>query len=472
MQTPTEDFIDTQAAAYIELADSIWNYAELGYQEQHSSAAHVDYLQRHGFRITRGVAGIPTAFVAEAGSGGPILGILGEFDALAQMSQESRALECRPSSEIMTGHGHGCGHHLLGTAAHLAAAGVKDYLDTSGTPGTVRFYGCPAEEGGFGKTFMAREGLFDDLSVALTWHPGPFNAIKNKSYLAVKQAYFRFTGRAAHAGESPHLGRSALDALELMNVGVNFMREHMPSNARVHYAITDAGGLAPNVVQASAEALYMIRAPHNQEVDALYQRVSDIAKGAALMTGCQVQVEFHSGCSNMVLNDPLNHLLYANLQRLGAPRFDADDEALAKGMHETTRPDERAHMGRWLTAAWRDPKPLFDKVDTYDPRVIVPVHGSTDVGDVSWITPTAQFMTTCFAFGTPPHSWQWVAQGKSGIAHKGMVLAAKVIASTAIDILRNPSHIETARQHWHERRGGIPYRCPIPVDVLPPPQRT
>lgn len=471
MHAATEDFIDAQAPVYTALSDRIWSFAELGYQEQNSAAAHIQYLRQAGFRITEGVAGIPTAFVAEAGSGGPVIGILGEFDALAQLSQESQALECRPSSEIMSGNGHGCGHHLLGTAAHLAAVGVKEFLERTGTPGTVRFYGCPAEEGGYGKTFMARDGLFDDLSAALTWHPGPITTVKNMSFLAVKQAYFRFTGVAAHAGSSPHLGRSALDALELMNIGVNFLREHMPTDARVHYAITDAGGLAPNVVQASAEALYMIRAPHNHEVDALYQRVLDIANGAALMSGCQVQVRFHSGCSNMVLNDPLNQLMYENLKRLGAPRYDARDQAYASELVKTTKPEEHEALGRWLTAAWRDPKPLFDTVDEYDPRIVTPMHGSTDVGDVSWVTPTAQCMTACFAFGTSPHSWQWVTQGKTGIAHKGMLLAAKTLAATAIDLFQEPAHIEAARRHWIERRHGVAYQCPIPADVLPPPLR-
>jgi aminobenzoyl-glutamate utilization protein B len=461
-------FIDDQAQHYIQLSDRIWQYAELGYTEFNSSAAHIEYLERAGFKVTRGVAGIPTAFVAEAGNGGPVVGILGEFDALSGLSQESQLLECRTSSEIVNGNGHGCGHHLLGTSAHFAAAAVKDYLEREGLPGTVRFYGCPAEEGGYGKTFMVRDGLFDDVDAALTWHPGVANSIMNINALAVKQVYFRFTGIAAHAGASPHLGRSALDALELMNVGVNFLREHMLPDARIHYAITNAGGSAPNVVQANAEVLYMIRAPQNRLVNELYERVEAIAKGAAMMTGCSVDTRFDSACSNILLNTPLNALMHKNLERLGSPAYDDTDLSFADAMQKTTRREEIDMAGRMLTDAWRNPKPLFDTVDRFDPAAAMTMHGSTDVGDVSWVTPTAQCMTACFAFGTSPHSWQWVSQGKSSIAHKGMVLAAKTIASTAIDLFRDHSLIEAAQKELEQRRRGETYVSPIPDGEKPP----
>jgi len=472
MRITTDAFIDAQSNAYTALADRIWGYAELGYEEQQSCAAHLEYLERSGFRIQRGVAGIPTAFVAEAGSGAPIIGILGEYDALSGMSQESLALAPCPSSETATRNGHGCGHHLLGTAAHLAALAVKEHLEKTGAPGTVRFYGCPAEEGGFGKTYMVREGLFDDVDAALTWHAGCVNAIMNTPFLAVRQAYFRFTGVSAHAGGSPHLGRSALDALELMNIGVNFLREHMPSDARVHYAITDAGGLAPNVVQARAEALYMVRAPDNPGVEDLYRRVCDIARGAALMSGCQVDIHFHSGCSNVLLNEPLNQRMVEHMQRLGVPDYDEDDQRLARDMQNTVNPAEYGYANTWLSAPWRDPKPLFDYIDPYKPKEPLLQHGSTDVGDVSWVTPTAQCMVACYAFPTSPHSWQWVAQGKSGIAHKGMLLAAKTLAATAVDLFQDAALREAVRQDWQARRAGIAYECPIPADIQPPPLRT
>ncbi|MFM0394929.1 M20 family metallopeptidase [Paraburkholderia phytofirmans] len=462
-----DKFVDSNADNYIKLSDRIWGYAELGFSEFDSSAAHVEYLEKAGFEIKRGIAGMPTAFVAEAGSGGPVVGILGEFDALSGLSQESGALVCRTSTEIANGNGHGCGHHLLGTSAHLAAVAVKSFLETSGMPGRVRFYGCPAEEGGYGKTFMVRDGLFNDVDAALTWHPGIANQVINLNLLAVKQVYFRFKGVAAHAGVSPHLGRSALDALELMNVGVNFLREHIVPEARLHYAIINAGGTAPNVVQANTEVLYTIRAPRNRVVDEIYERVEAIAKGAAMMTGCTVDTRFDSACSNILLNTPLNELMYKHLQRLGAPDYELSEHSFADAIHQTTHREERELAGRMLTAAWRDPKPLFDAVDRYDPASAITMHGSTDVGDVSWVTPTAQCATACFAFGSSPHSWQWVSQGKSSIAHKGMLLAAKTIAATAIDLFRDPSHIEAARAELVARRDGDEYSSPVPDGVQP-----
>ncbi|WP_322045083.1 M20 family metallopeptidase [Paraburkholderia sp. J67] len=462
------DFIESSKARYLQLSDDIWQYAELGYHEQQSSAAHIAALKAEGFAVREGVAGIPTAFVAEAGSGGPVIAILGEFDALSGLSQESLALTCCPSSEIVNGNGHGCGHHLLGTGAHLAAVAIKNALEREGIEGTVRFYGCPAEEGGWGKTYMTRAGLFDDVSAAITWHPGIANTIMNLESLAVKQAYFRFKGISAHAGASPHLGRSALDALELMNIGTNFLREHMIPDARVHYAITDAGGVAPNVVQPNASALYMIRAPRNRDVQQLYERVCNIARGASLMTDCELEIEVHSACSNLMRNHTLNELMQAKLKELGAPIYTQDEMAFATSMHGTTRPDEVEMAGRMLQAAWREPKALFDGIDALDNARPSQMHGSTDVADVSWVTPTVQCMTACFAFGTSPHSWQWVAQGKSAIAHKGMVLAAKTMAASALELFTNPLLLAAARTELAERLAQEPYVCPIPDGVEPP----
>jgi aminobenzoyl-glutamate utilization protein B len=463
-----QDFIESSKDKYIQLSDEIWQYAELGYTEQKSAAAHIAFLKSAGFTVREGVAGIPTAFVAEAGSGGPVIGILGEFDALSGLSQESLALSCCPSNEIVNGNGHGCGHHLLGTSAHLAAVAVKNALERNGMEGTVRFYGCPAEEGGWGKTFMTRAGLFDDVCAAITWHPGVANTIMNVESLAVKQAYFRFKGVAAHAGASPHLGRSALDALELMNIGTNFLREHMIPDARVHYAITDAGGVAPNVVQPKAAALYMIRAPRNRDAQELYERVCNIARGAALMTDCELEIEVHSACSNLLRNTTLNELMQAKLKQFGAPQYDNDELQFAESIHRTTRPDEIEMSGRMLAAAWRQPKALFDGVDALNNDRPSKMGGSTDVGDVSWVTPTVQCMTACFAFGTSPHSWQWVAQGKSAIAHKGMVLAAKTMAATALELYTNPLLLAAARTELAERLAVEPYVCPIPEGVQPP----
>lgn len=469
---PVLDFVERQSPRFTAMSDQIWNLAELRYEEFASAQLHIEMLEAAGFRITRGVAGIPTAFVAEAGSGGPVIGILGEYDALSGLSQEAGAMTCTPSSEIANGNGHGCGHHLLGTAAHLAAAAVKDHLERTRQPGTVRFYGCPAEEGGSGKTFMARAGLFDDLDAALSWHPAVHNGVFSGETLANIQAYFRFRGKASHAASSPHLGRSALDAVELMNVGVNYMREHMLPDARVHYAVTNTGGLSPNVVQANAEVLYLVRAPRNNQAAELFERVKNVARGAALMTDCQVEVVFDKACSNLVQNSVLNQLVHKHLQAIGAPAFNEDEMALAAQFQEQTLTHEDIEgAGRSLGQAWRSPKPLFDHIDLYTPGNERKLHGSTDVGDVSWITPTAQCFTACYAFGTPFHSWQLVSQGKSSLAHKGMLLAAKTLAASAIELFGDPDMLTRAKAELHERRGGKPYACPIPDDVALPFQR-
>ncbi|MPW18744.1 putative peptidase, aminobenzoyl-glutamate utilization protein [Paraburkholderia piptadeniae] len=461
------DFIDSQRAQFTALSDRIWNLAELRYEEFASSDLHIRMLDAAGFRVTRGVADIPTAFVAEAGNGGgPIIGILGEYDALSGLSQEAGAFTCRPSNEIANGNGHGCGHHLLGTASHLAAAAVKTHLERTGQPGTVRFYGCPAEEGGSGKTFMARAGMFDDLDAALSWHPHVYTGIFPVGSLANIQAYFRFTGTASHAAASPHLGRSALDAVELMNVGVNYLREHMLPEARVHYAVTNTGGLSPNVVQANAEVLYLVRASRNDQAVELFERVKNVARGAALMTDCQVEIVFDKACSNLLENAVLNQVMYGHLQAIGSAGFDADDEALADAYQQQTLTAQNIETSsRSLNQAWRDPKALFDGIDPYEPGKGRPICGSTDVGDVSWVTPTAQCHTSCYAFGTPPHSWQWVAQGKTALAHKGMVLGAKTMTATAIDLFASPDTLARAKAELLERRGGRPYVCPIPDDV-------
>jgi aminobenzoyl-glutamate utilization protein B len=469
---PALEFIDRNSAKFTALSDQIWNLAELRYEEFASSELHIKLLEENGFRVTRGIAGIPTAFVAEAGNEGPVIGILGEYDALSGLSQEAGALSCQPSSEISNGNGHGCGHHLLGTAAHLAAAAVKDHLARTGQPGRVRFYGCPAEEGGSGKTFMARAGIFDELDAALSWHPHVQTSVFPAGSLANIQASFHFTGKASHAAAAPHLGRSALDAVELMNVGVNYLREHMLPEARVHYAVTNTGGLSPNVVQANAEVLYLIRAPRNDQAAELYERVKNVARGAALMTDCTVDIVFDKACSNLLENTVLNQLMYSHMQKLGAPAFGADEFELAGAYQKAALSAQDIETSeRSLNQAWRDPKPLFDRVDPYVPNKNRTMAGSTDVGDVSWITPTAQCLTACYAFGTPPHSWQWVAQGKTPLAHKGMLLASKTLAACAIDLFGAPETLAQAKAELLERRGGKPYVCPIPAEVALPFER-
>ncbi|HXM55976.1 MAG TPA: amidohydrolase, partial [Candidatus Dormibacteraeota bacterium] len=312
--------VDAKRDLLIALSDRIWGMPELAYAERRSAAEHAAVLAQEGFRVTTGIAGIPTAVVGEAGEGGPVIALLGEFDALPGLSQEAGVAEPRPVEG--NGNGHGCGHNLLGAGSLLAAAAVKDYLAAHGLPGRVRYYGCPAEEGGAAKGFMVRAGAFDDVDVAISWHPGSFSGVRTAGSLANTRIDFTFTGRAAHAAAAPHLGRSALDAIELMNVGVNYMREHMPRRARVHYALLDAGGIAPNVVQARATVRYLVRAGDLAELTPLVEWVRGIADGAALMTQTAVETRVVSAVSNLVANEPLERLMHEALARLGPPEFD------------------------------------------------------------------------------------------------------------------------------------------------------
>src|SRR6201996_3288744 len=312
--------VDAKQEPFTQLSDRVWGTPELCYGEFQSCAAHTEMLEAQGFRVTKDVAGIPTAVMGEAGEGGPVIAILGEYDALPGLSQEAGVAEQKPLPG--NGYGHGCGHNLLGAASMLAATVVKDYLEAQGVKGRVRYYGCPAEEGGAAKGFMARAGVFSDVDVAISWHPAGFSGVNEAISLANTRIDFTFHGRAAHAAAAPHLGRSALDAVELMNVGVNYMREHMPSDARVHYAMLDAGGIAPNVVQAFAKVRYLIRARNLPELTRLIERVKKIAEGAAMMTETSVKTQVVSAVSNLMGNTPLERALQDNLERLGPPPFD------------------------------------------------------------------------------------------------------------------------------------------------------
>ena len=472
-----QEFFRRETPRMTALADRIWSLAELRYAETASARLHMDALAGSGFRITRDVAGIPTAFMAEWGNtgndSGPVIAFLGEYDALSGLNQQSGALVCTPSVDSPGLAGHGCGHHLLGTSAHFAAIALQAHLQASGQRARVRYYGCPAEEGGSGKTFMARAGVFDDVDAALTWHPGSFTGVFSQSTLANIQAKFIFHGKASHAAHSPHLGRSALDAVELMNVGVNYLREHMPPDARVHYAVTDSGGLSPNVVQARAEVLYLIRAARNHEAAELYERVQNVARGAALMTDCKVEIVFDKACSNLLQNRTLNQVLYAKLQAEGALTVGTGEQGQAGQFQATLSKNDIDAVSRPLASVLRGQVPaVFEGVAPYDPAAEEILFGSTDVADVSWITPTVQAWVACYAFGTPMHSWQMVSQGQSGLAHAGMVRAARVLTATAIELVQRPELIEQAQAELLERRQGKPYACPIPADVPLPFRRS
>jgi aminobenzoyl-glutamate utilization protein B len=460
---PVWRHVEAKQDAAIELSDRVWGMPELAYAETRSAAEHTAYLNAEGFRVTENLAGIPTAMMGESGEEGPVIAILGEFDALPGLSNEADVAEHRPVPG--DGNGHACGHNLLGAASLLAATAVKDYLAANGLKGRVRYYGCPAEEGGAAKGFMARAGLFDDVDIAISWHPASFAGVNEPVSLANTRIDFTFHGRASHAAASPHLGRSALDAVELMSVGVNYLREHIPSESRIHYAYLDAGGVAPNVVQAKAKVRYLIRASDVASLKPLVERVRKIADGAALMTGTTVETMVISAVSNLLGNDPLEKLMQDNLDRLGPPPFDAADREAAAKFQATLSAEDISSAFRKMGMP-KIESPLTDAIVPLDSKRAAMV-GSTDVGDVSWKVPTVQARGATHAIGTPLHSWQATAQGKLPHAHKGMVHVAKVMAGTAIDALNNPAIIAAAKAD-HAARAGGPYQCPLPEDATPP----
>jgi len=457
--------VDAKREEFIALSDRVWGMPELAYLEAKSCAEHTEMLRAQGFRVTEKLADIPTAVMGEAGEGGPVIAILGEYDALPGLSQEAGIAEPRPLPG--DGSGHGCGHNLLGSASLLAATAVKDYLAANGLPGRVRYYGCPAEEGGAAKGFMVRDGAFDDVDIAISWHPAAFAAVQEAVSLANTRIDFSFVGRASHAAAAPHLGRSALDAVELMNVGVNYMREHMPSDARIHYAYLDAGGVAPNVVQPTAKVRYLIRARDLVELKRLIARVRKIADGAALMTETTVDAKVVSGVSNLLGNLPLERAMQANLDRLGPPPFDDLDRARAAEFQATLSEEDIASSWRRIGLPERRGVTLCDVVPALETKG-APMVGSTDVGDVSWVVPTVQARGATYAIGTPGHSWQLTGQGKLPAAHKGMVHVAKVMAGTAVDCLRDPALIEAAKADLAERTAADPYEPVLSKDVQPP----
>lgn len=464
--------IDEKQRELTALSDQIWEHPELNFREYTSSGVLCSALEKYGFTIEKGLAGIPTAFSGRFGSGGPVIGILGEFDALSGMSQKAGVAVKEPLPG--DGCGHGCGHNLLGVGSLAAAVAVKSWLEQTGKPGTVIYFGCPGEEGGSGKAFMARDGVFDELDAAVSWHPNALNSVWSFSTLANVQVRYHFTGKSAHAAVSPHLGRSALDALELMNTGVQYLREHIIPEARVHYAITNTGGISPNVVQAEAEVLYLIRAPKNAQVQEIYDRVNDIARGAALMAGTGVTIKMDKSCSNIVVNRTLEEVLYRNMNEIPLPEYTAEEENFAKAIQDSiegrqTMADRlektMGAKGRAMGEAY-DKQSLYHFVMPYNPSN-KPLSGSSDVGDVSWICPTSQILAVTCAGGTAEHSWQMVAQGKTSAAHKGMLYAGKVLAGAVIDLMLDTELIKKANEEHAVQTGPEGYRPLLTPDVKP-----
>ncbi|MDY4222464.1 MAG: M20 family metallopeptidase [Candidatus Faecousia sp.] len=469
------DVIEENAQSIIALSDQIWELSELSMEEYRSAEYYCQLLEQEGFQVQRQLCGIPTAFSGQFGSGSPRIGILGEFDALSGLSQQAGATQRQCVTE--GGNGQGCGHNLLGAASFGAALAIKKALETGKLKGTVIFYGCPGEEGCAGKTFMARDGLFRDLDAALTWHPGDTNEIKVGASAACIQVEYSFQGLAAHAANDPYNGRSALDAVELMHVGVQFLREHMPPNSSIHYSITDGGGVSPNVVQAGAKTIFMVRGETVRKAKALLKRVDNIAKGAALMTDTQVTSRQLDGTASTVGNQVLEQVMYENLQQAPLPVYTDTERAFAHALRQTfqpelpgeltkTNPSVRSFVLRETENGQRD---LNDFIMPYVPCWNYSP-GSTDVGDVSWLTPTAQFTTATWVSGSPGHSWQNVSIGRTSIAHKGMLQAAKVLAGTAWDLMTKPALLEKAREEFAVS-AAEGYDCPIGPEVIPGPQQ-
>jgi aminobenzoyl-glutamate utilization protein B len=432
--------IESRRGAYADVARQIWAFAEVGYQEQKSSALLQQQLKAAGFTVRAGVADIPTAFVASVGSGKPVIAIIGEYDALPGLSQEPTP---RRSAIVQEGAGHGCGHNLLGTGALAAAIAVKDWL-AAGHPGTLRYYGTPAEEGGSGKVYMVRAGLFNDVDAVVTWHPGDRNEASPSTNLANITGKFRFHGVAAHAAAAPHRGRSALDAVEAMDYMVNMMREHVPQETRIHYIITK-GGAAPNVVPDFAEAYYYARQPDMRILDGIWERIVDAAKGAALGTGTTMDFEITGAVWNVLPSETLSAVMTRNLERVGGFTYTPEELQFAEEIRKT------------LTEA---PGVAIGSQEKVQPsRAGAVGTASTDLADVSWNVPTVSMTAATFVPGIPAHSWQATACAGGTIGVKGMMVAAKAMALTTLDLFTDPPIIQKAKAEFDQKRGpGFVYK--------------
>ena len=468
------EWIEEHREAFIEMADRIWEYAEISHREFKSARLQAEYLEAQGFSIQPEPAGLKTAFIAEWGAGKPVIGFIGEYDALEGLSQQRKPT---PEPVQPGAPGHGCGHNLLGVGCLASAVAIRRWLESTGHPGTVRYYGCPAEENTYGKTFMARAGVFDDLDAAFNYHPGVVNMPSKSSAVGVNDIKFRFHGRSSHAGAEPHLGRSALDAIELMNVGVNYLREHVTEKVRIHYAITHGGDL-PNVVPPEAEVWYFIRAHRPEELENVTSRVRQIAEGAALMTETRMEEVFRSACSAVLSNHTLADLQYTAMQVVGDLDFSPEEIAFAQRINDGY-PRENVEAFFQRMKEYKIPAELQALREQYDGAPLIGINlppldegevetGSTDVGDVSQITPLSMLSTACFPTGAGGHSWGITAASGSSIGHKGMLHAAKIMAVAAMDCYTDPSHLQKALAEFEKATRDHPYKSPLPVHVQPP----
>ncbi len=447
-----EELVDQHAAEYVQASKAIWNYAELGYHEEKSSALLQRDLKTAGFRVEAGVADEPTAFIASYGQGKPVIGILGEFDALPGLSQAA----VPDRSPVVTGApGHGCGHNLLGSGAALAAVALKQYMEENHVTGTLRYYGTPAEEGGDGKVYMVRAGLFRDVDVVLHWHPGDRNSVTNGGMLAITAAKFKFHGIAAHAAFAPERGRSALDAVMLMGNGIEFLREHVPSNTRMHYIITN-GGAAPNIVPENAELYLYARSPSLTTLDGIWARIEKIGQGAAMMTETTLDIQIVSSDDNILPNDALAKVAQKNLEEVGGFHYTGEETHFAQELQQSLPAGSAGDLGSTATV-----EPLLP----FDPNAPA---ASTDVGDVSWNVPTIGFTAATFVPGIVPHTWQAAACAGMSIGQKGMLVAAKTLAVTGADLFSNPQLVQDAKADFERQLKGKTYKSEIPAGQKPP----
>ena len=447
-----KQLVDQHKTEFTTTSKTIWDYAELGYHEEKSSALLSGDLKKAGFQVQSGVADEPTAFVASYGQGKPVIAILGEFDALPGLSQA--AVPDR-SPIVDSAPGHGCGHNLLGSGAALAAVALKEYMEKAHVPGTLRYYGTPAEEGGSGKVYMLRAGLFQDVDVVLHWHPGNRNSVNNGGALAVTSAKFKFHGIAAHAAAAPDRGRSALDAVMLMGNGLEFLREHVASNTRIHYIVTN-GGMAPNVVPETAELYLMARSPSATTLNGIWTRIEKVANGAAMMTETTLDMRIVSSDSNIIGNDPLAKAAQKNLEEVGGFSYTPEEKHFGEELQKSLPPGAAEDLAS--TATVRPLRP-------FDPNA---PSASTDVGDISWNVPTIGFSAATFVPGVAAHTWQATACAGMSIGQKGMLTAAKAIAITGADLFANPQLVADAKADFQHQLAGKAYQSGIPAGQKPP----
>lgn len=465
-----QDIIKKYKKVFIEMSEYIYYHPELKFEEFKSSEYYIEKSKEFGFDVNSDIPNLPTAFISTYGSGTKHIGFLGEFDALPDLYQTPNVAYKDDEGKKI---GHGCGHNLLGMGSFISAVIVKELIDKHNLDLKVSFFGCPGEEIGSGKTFMVRDGVFNGVDLALTWHPSPSNSIMTQSSLANVLVDFHFKGLSSHAANSPHLGRSALDAVELMNVGANYLREHVPTTNRIHYAITDSGGMSPSVVQDHATVKYLIRAENAKEVLNTYERVINIAKGASLMTETEVEIDFIKGCSNYIGNKALENVLYDALNEMYDVHISEDMKKFAKEIYNSFTENQKTNkltsmvgMGFMDDESYLDDKYIYDRVSPYHPSTEI-FAGSTDVSDVSWNVPTAQLSCATSAIGTPLHTWQMTAQGISDLAHSGMFTAGKSMALAALNATLDENNYKKIQFEFDDFKNNNEYICPISKDIKP-----